>query len=480
MNATTSRGLVGIAEHLQTYGRNGDTVLVHMTPGEVRGLQALAVAAGGTLTINPHTGLVEASFLKKLLPTLAGIAGTFVGIPPWVTAAAVGGAMGVASGSLKKGLLAGLQAYGGASLAGGLGAGAGASAATKAAGMTDMLAGQAASQAGYAAAPGVAGAISSAAAPVAGLVPTSAGLSALAPGLATPMAAPLTSGAASLGVSGAAPAVQGLTTMGAPAITAPGMGNVVGQTLGTRAGMFADDFAAAARTGIPEGAPGFVSNIAPKVAGMGVMSTASELMKPPELRVGEPEPSNYSGPYVMNDRQVQFKGANRDPNDTSEFQYFTPVNTGVRPMTPEERTSFGYPSYRPPAPTKGKDTSRLRYAAGGETLEDGAFVMDARTVSELGNGSSGAGQDRLKKIGGKPIKGRGDGTSDSIRAKMGGKEARVARDEVKIPAKAVKKLGRGNHSRGADKLYALMDRAKHARSTSERGQDNGLASLFGA
>ena len=387
--------------------------------------------------------------------------------------------MGVASGSLKKGLLAGLQAYGGASLAGGAGLGV-TSAATKAAGMTDMLAAQAASQAGYAAAPGVAGAISSAAAPVAGLVPTSAGLSALGPGTATAMAAPATSGVVG---SAAAPAVQGLTTMGAPAITAPGMGNVVGQTLGARAGMFADDFATAARTGIPEGAPGLVSKFAPQVAGMGVMSTASELMKPKELRVGDPEPSNYSGPYVMNDRQVSYPEAG-SPTGTfgssREHLYFSPTNTGVRPMTPEERTSFGYPSYRPPTPTKGKDTSRLRYAAGGETLEDGAFIMDARTVSELGNGSSGAGQDRLKKIGGKPIKGRGDGTSDSIRAKMGGKEARVARDEVKIPAKAVRKLGRGNHSRGANKLYDLMDKAKHARSTAERGQDSGLASLFGA
>lgn len=463
MNANHSRGLAGIAEHLQTYGRNGDTVLVHMTKGEVQGLQALAVAAGGTLTINPHTGLVEASFLKKMLPTLAGIALNFVpGVGPLLAAGMTAAVSTAASGSLKKGLMAGLQAYGGASLAGALApaatAGSLASTATTALPEAATLA---------------TGAPVAAAAPLnpVGLVPTSAGLSGLAaapPALAPVAAAPFANPAL---ISTPASIVGPSAKTGLMSMLPQGVQN------------FGANFADAARTGIPEVAPGLVSKFAPQVAGMGVMSTASELMKPKELRVGDPEPSNYSGPYVMNDRQVSYPEAG-SPTGTfgssREHLYFSPTNTGVRPMTPEERTSFGYPSYRPPTPTKGKDTSRLRYAAGGETLEDGAFIMDARTVSELGNGSSGAGQDRLKKIGGKPIKGRGDGTSDSIRAKMGGKEARVARDEVKIPAKAVKKLGRGNHSRGANKLYDLMDKAKHARSTAERGQDSGLASLFGA
>ena len=38
------------------------------------GLQSLALAHGGSLTINPDTGLPEAGFLKKLLPMLAGAA----------------------------------------------------------------------------------------------------------------------------------------------------------------------------------------------------------------------------------------------------------------------------------------------------------------------------------------------------------------------------------------------------------------------
>ena len=45
------------AQHLASRGRKGDTMLVHMAPQEVSGLQALAKAHGGTLTVNPDTGL---------------------------------------------------------------------------------------------------------------------------------------------------------------------------------------------------------------------------------------------------------------------------------------------------------------------------------------------------------------------------------------------------------------------------------------
>lgn len=119
-------------------------------------------------------------------------------------------------------------------------------------------------------------------------------------------------------------------------------------------------------------------------------------------------------------------------------------------------------------------------AAGGVNLEDGSFVVDARTVSELGNGSSSAGQELLARMGGKPIKGPGDGVSDSIRANIGGKqEARVARDEVKFSPEAVKRVGGGNPKKGADRLYAMMRKAEKARKTASRGKDTGLRALVG-
>jgi hypothetical protein len=116
------------------------------------------------------------------------------------------------------------------------------------------------------------------------------------------------------------------------------------------------------------------------------------------------------------------------------------------------------------------------YAHGGEVeLSDGAFVLDARTVSEIGNGSSNAGIEILRHLGGHPVKGPGDGVSDSVPARIGRHQpARVARDEVIMPADVVRRIGKGNPKRGADKLYALMDKAHKARKKAERGQDTKL------
>jgi hypothetical protein len=121
-------GLMGMADHMASKGRNGDSMLVHMTPSEVHGLQALALKHGGSLTVNPDTGLPEANFLKSILPILAGLAlgpaGMGIAFGGLSSAASagllVGGVTGLATGSLSKGLMAGLGAYGGAGLGGSL------------------------------------------------------------------------------------------------------------------------------------------------------------------------------------------------------------------------------------------------------------------------------------------------------------------------------------------------------------------------
>jgi len=118
-----SGGLSSAAQHLASKGRNGDSMLVHMTPGEVKGLQALAMAHGGSLRINPNTGLPEASFLKNILPMIAGAALTpFLG--PMGAALATGGFETIRTGDIGKGLTAGLGAFGGGNLATGLSAAA--------------------------------------------------------------------------------------------------------------------------------------------------------------------------------------------------------------------------------------------------------------------------------------------------------------------------------------------------------------------
>jgi len=61
------------AKHLAAHGRGPDTELVHMTKGEINSLQTLAKANGGSLTINPHTGLAEAGFLSNTRQTSATV-----------------------------------------------------------------------------------------------------------------------------------------------------------------------------------------------------------------------------------------------------------------------------------------------------------------------------------------------------------------------------------------------------------------------
>jgi len=116
-----------MAQQVQSQGRGEDTMLVHMTPNEINSLQGLAMAHGGSLTINPETGLPEAGFLgnilKKLAPTLIGAALAATGVGAPLAAGLVAAGSVAKTGSLKKGLMAGLSAYGGASLAGGVGLG---------------------------------------------------------------------------------------------------------------------------------------------------------------------------------------------------------------------------------------------------------------------------------------------------------------------------------------------------------------------
>ena len=69
-----------VAKHLTEQGRGPDDHLVHMSGKEVAGLQALAMAHGGSLTINPKTGLPEAGFLDDILPVVIAGAGIYYGM----------------------------------------------------------------------------------------------------------------------------------------------------------------------------------------------------------------------------------------------------------------------------------------------------------------------------------------------------------------------------------------------------------------
>jgi len=125
-------GLHHTAHYLKSKGRGNDTMLVHMTPSEVKGLQAIALRHGGSLTINPDTGLPEAGFLEQILPIVAAAGLTYLtaGAAAPTLATALGGstmAGGIAAGALSGAAISGGMAAiqgkdaGQAALMGGLG-----------------------------------------------------------------------------------------------------------------------------------------------------------------------------------------------------------------------------------------------------------------------------------------------------------------------------------------------------------------------
>ena len=95
---------------------------------------------------------------------------------------------------------------------------------------------------------------------------------------------------------------------------------------------------------------------------------------------------------------------------------------------------------------------------GKDAMADGGMTAFARGgIGDLGDYSDG----------GRLLKGPGDGVSDSIPATIGGKQpARLADGEFVVPARIVSELGNGSTSAGAKKLYAMMDRIQTGRKKS--------------
>jgi hypothetical protein len=121
------------AQDLASRGRGGDTMLVHMAPHEVAGLNEIARMQGTELTINPETGMPEALKLGKLFKTLApfipfipgvgqflapafgalGMGGFSPLLQKAITSGIVGGFTGPKGGfDLQRGLMQGITAYG--------------------------------------------------------------------------------------------------------------------------------------------------------------------------------------------------------------------------------------------------------------------------------------------------------------------------------------------------------------------------------
>jgi hypothetical protein len=383
-------------------------MLMHVSPGEVRGLQALAMQNGTNLTINPTTGLPEAFKLKQLLPTLIGAGLSFIpGVGPLMAAGLVGGFETLRSGDLGKGLMAGLGAYGGANIGSAL-----TSMGSKAAMASALPAG------GSTALPSAAA--------------QSAGESLLAQSLSAPQmsmvpGAASSTGSAILQAGGSAPmsaaSVAALENAAAQQFAQQGIGSQLAQ--GAQAA-FADPGTFGSTLYSQMGTKGTMAALAPPA-----VSLAESMQPKYDFPTTPEEKSNYAGPYYPTARDVLYP--DEDRRSSSEFSYFTPSNP--------------VPGFQP-----------YRAAEGGEVpqLEDGGFVLTKKAVDGLGKGDNKRGQKvAAKGLGALPIKGKGHGTSDSIKTSIDGKvPALVSNGESYVPKRNVQKAG------GAKNLYALMRKAE--------------------
>jgi hypothetical protein len=475
--------LHALANHLQQAGRGDDKVLIHMTPKEVKGLQSLAMAHGGSLTINPQTGLPEAGFLSRLLPTLIGAGLTIASggaLSPLMAAGITGAGYGIAKGSLKEGLMAGLGAYGGAGLASGLNA-AGAAAAPSAnigananavvnSGTAAAEAAKGSSYTGLGSNVGASGTLqaSNLSQPIIQNYPSAVMPSAkevMSRGFATVPDA--TKVALQPPIQAAAPEV---ITQTVPNVT-PSYFDNVKAGFGEATGSF---------KGLQN-----VWDKTPTGTGYGLAATGIGIMQDSQNKgIGNVKASDsYLRPYDYSVAQNEEAYA---PNtSTSERMYFNQPRFTARPIQkiakeggllklavggqPEREAAYqsvsmndSYPMAQLKTPMY-SDPSMQRPMARDVVNPSGDVGVDEFTgqprmagggLSTLGGYSDG----------GRLLKGPGDGVSDSIPASIGNRQpARLADGEFVVPARIVSEIGNGSTEAGARKLYAMMERVQRAR-----------------
>jgi len=454
------------AHGLAALGRGEDSMLVHMTPHEVAGLQKIAMDHGGSLTINPHTGLPEAGFLKSILPMIAGIGLSFIpGIGPLAAGALSGTITGLATKDWKQGLLAALSAGAATGATQGL---AGLGKAATAPGVTTNLAGNTLREMGAKtlADTGTKGFLSNVGKGATQLLSGNAGASGMAAlggklGLGAIAAPALYE--ASKPPKYKAPELAGegkfryYKTKYRPGQYNPnaGFGEPMFTGQGYDEGQYYDKY------------PGYDdSSVFTAAEGGEVPAPQQDMQAYYQSLLAPPAPAS-AGPSA------------------AIMDYISKVNTSLMPKAPAAPTTPAAPA----APTTPAKPTIPGMPAGFDPSKLGSFM--GVNFANLMGGMGGTGGSKYtydpatqrfttaavqpagkkKKgnsyaAGGRLLSGGGDGMSDSIPAMIEGpkpQQARLADGEFVIPADVVSHLGNGSTKAGAGQLYAMMDKVRQAR-----------------
>lgn len=179
--------------------------------------------------------------------------------------------------------------------------------------------------------------------------------------------------------------------------------------------------------------------------------------------------------YTFERQQVPF--AQQRPSGYRPGQggitYFTPG----RFIPVASGTTGGATAPTTPEATKPSGGTSGEYEPGSFVPESPDMLYGGRTgdfpVSAAAGGRMVGGLEMLAK--GRYLKGNGDGVSDSIPAEFAGsgQKAMLADGEFVIPARVVSEIGNGSSDAGARKLYAMLDRIEAQAKKAKRGKPSG-------
>jgi len=194
-----------------------------------------------------------------------------------------------------------------------------------------------------------------------------------------------------------------------------------------------------------------------EAAGGGIMHGAQRYAKG-----GTPNPTtrNLGGSSDPNYFRREAAGG-RNPNYAKTKAPVVSLPEYSAPVQQTPYTPISYQddlSYQMPQPQQQPDMSGF-YNSLNQQLGNYGFAAGGGIMSgaHLGGYSDG----------GRLLKGPGDGVSDSIPAVIGKRQpARLADGEFVVPARIVSELGNGSTEAGARKLYAMMERVQNSRKKS--------------
>jgi hypothetical protein len=439
------------AQGLASLGRNGDSMLVHMSPEEVGGLQQIGNSLGIKMSTNPQTGMPEAfsfgDFFTSFLPTIVGAAvggpaggGLMSSMTPILAGAGTGALLAAAKGDdpLMGGLTGGLGGYGGSQLGSTFGKAFGSTGGTTAGAVDDMI--TAGAQQAMGGGAGNIGAFSTFAdkvSPVASAAPKT--VTSL-----TNQISPFTNNTlgTSLGVQNVNPTV-GVNAGGYDAVAELAKPSQVMSNLG--------DFGSGVKnlSGFGDMSIGDAYGKFTKAGG-----TAADLAMPvggAVLAGLEPSDLGYgTGNLYEDPDKGKYRGPQGQLNLSDRFDTGLRLAMGGTVQSGGIRDLYGTPDN--PA-----------------TMSSGLGGFGLGRLNDLASEQAKSQAQTLGYAAGGYLKGQGDGMSDSIPATIEGKQpARLADGEFVIPADVVSHLGNGSSKAGSKRLYAMLDKVRHARTGNKK------------